>query len=110
MSGKNVTSSQLELLRTGYRPTDSEATSWNAARYLDPIRSQIVDDDLEWILPAIEDSRDVRAAFFIALLKPLATKRPVSNSSYNLRSATHTCDHNCCGDSRTILTTALYAR
>jgi hypothetical protein len=77
MIDKDATHSQLNLLRSGYRPSDSEATSWNVAHSIDPLRSQIVDEDLAWIFPAITESRGVQAAFYIALLKPLATKSSV---------------------------------
>lgn len=60
-------------LRGGYRPTDEEVAVWNVAGTIDTLRNQITEADLAWISPLIRDDEGPRAAFYLALLKPLAT-------------------------------------
>jgi len=76
MDGKMV-NELVSRLRSGYRPTDSEISDWNVAQNIDGLRRQVMESDLAWIMPAIAEDDGPRAAFYLALLQPLAAKAEV---------------------------------
>src|SRR5947209_18594729 len=77
MDGTTITS-QLSRLRSGYEPTDAEVCAWNVAQNIDGLRKEVADTDLSWIMPVVSGDDEPRAAFYLALLQPLAAKTEVS--------------------------------
>jgi len=74
----NTANDQMNRLRSGYRPTEAEALAWNVAENIHLLRSEITAADLKWIMPEITADDGPRAAFYLAMLQPLAARAEVS--------------------------------
>lgn len=69
----------VSRLRSGYRPTEAEAITWNVAENIRVLRSEITEADLGWIIPPIREEEGPRASFYSALLQPFSTNAEVRN-------------------------------
>jgi hypothetical protein len=67
----------MNRLRSGYLPTEAEATAWNVEQTVHGLRGQITQSDLSWIMPSIAKGDDSRTAFYLALLQPLGAEPEV---------------------------------
>ena len=77
MTDANGVNERFTLLREGYVPTEAEASAWNVAGTIDAMRHLVTEPDAAWLLPAVAGNDGPRAALYLALLQPLATKPEV---------------------------------
>lgn len=78
MGDENTMNGLISRLRSGYRPTETEAIAWNVADTVHVLRSEITEADLRWIIPPPSRMRRVRSLRFMPrFLQPFATNPEV---------------------------------
>ncbi len=80
MTDASGVNERFTRLRDGYAPTEAEASAWNVAETIDAMRRLVTEPDAAWLLPAVAGNDGPHAAFYLALLQPLAARPDVRDA------------------------------